>query len=278
MLEDMATVGDESIVSWQPHGKAFRVHQPKVFARTAMPQYFKQQTKYKSFQRQLHLYGFHRIKKGMDAGAYFHTMFTRDNKSMCLRMSYEKIKGNKAVGDHAAGDLNFYSSETNVDNKLTNALQSDRIPHTPFSTTTITKDNKKRDCKKRGLTTIVTAGSISGGHHFDVEKLSLLNSPLHFDREAPGAGPSPSHQVSDWMEQAHTVLSSCVEEHHVTPHNAGDAALRRANYYNKHDDAAGFFEGKKFYYVAETITPMMEDSSAVVNRAGWPRPYNARSA
>ena len=206
MLEDMATVGDESIVSWQPHGKAFRVHQPKVFARTAMPQYFKQQTKYKSFQRQLHLYGFHRIKKGMDAGAYFHTMFTRDNKSMCLRMSYEKIKGNKAVGDHAAGDLNFYSSETNVDNKLTNALQSDRIPHTSYNTT-ITKDNKKSDCKKRGLTTIV---------------------------------PSTNQQ-------------------------------------NKHHDR-GFFEGKKFYYVVETIRPMMEDSSAVVNGARCPRPYNARSA
>jgi hypothetical protein len=45
MLEKMAKVGDESIVSWwQPLGKAFRVHQPDVFARTVMPRYFKQQT------------------------------------------------------------------------------------------------------------------------------------------------------------------------------------------------------------------------------------------
>jgi hypothetical protein len=32
MLEDMAGGGSKNIVSWQPHGKAFRVHQPEVFA------------------------------------------------------------------------------------------------------------------------------------------------------------------------------------------------------------------------------------------------------
>jgi hypothetical protein len=210
MLEDMAAVGDESIVSWQSHGKAFRVHQPDAFARTVMPQYFKQQTKYKSFLRQLNIYGFHRIKKGMDRGAYFHSMFTRENKSMSLRMAYQKIKGktstNKAVDDHAAGDLDFYSSETNVNNNLTNMLQSNPILHTSCSPT-ISKENKKTDCSKPFLSTIVTT----------------------------------------------------------------------ANHQKKHDNA-GFFEGKKFFYVVEAITPMMEDSSAVVNRAGWPRSYNARSA
>jgi hypothetical protein len=32
MLEDTAKVDDESIVSWKPHGEAFRVHLPEVFA------------------------------------------------------------------------------------------------------------------------------------------------------------------------------------------------------------------------------------------------------
>jgi hypothetical protein len=139
MLEEMATVGDESIVSWQPHGKAFRVHLPDVFARTVMPRYFKQ-TKYKSFLRQLQLYGFHRIRKGMDAGAYFHSMFIRNKKSMSLQMSCQKIKGKKSCKAvvhqylYAAGDPYFYSLGTDVDNNqcqdghnLTTALHSD--PH-----------------------------------------------------------------------------------------------------------------------------------------------------
>jgi hypothetical protein len=122
MLEEMATVGHESIVSWQPHGKAFRVHLPDVFARTVMPRCFKQ-TKYKSFLRQLQLHGFHRIREGMDAGAYFHSMFIRNKKSMSLQMSRQIIKGKKSSKvvalHHAASDPEFLCSlGTDVDNNL----------------------------------------------------------------------------------------------------------------------------------------------------------------
>ena len=48
MLDDVASnhANEEDIVSWQPHGKAFRVHKPKEFAKSIMPRYFKQ-TQYK---------------------------------------------------------------------------------------------------------------------------------------------------------------------------------------------------------------------------------------
>ena len=92
MLEDMAKSNSQDVVSWQPHGKAFRVHQPEVFARTIMGRYFNQ-TQYKSFQRQLHIYGFRRIKKGKDMGGYYHSLFSRNKISMSLRMTREKIKG-----------------------------------------------------------------------------------------------------------------------------------------------------------------------------------------
>jgi hypothetical protein len=91
MLDAMAMVGAESIVSWQPHGTAFRVHQPEVFARTVMPHYFKQ-IQYNSFMRQLHIYGFQRIGKGIDIGAYVHPMFIRDKKYMSLRMPRQGIQ------------------------------------------------------------------------------------------------------------------------------------------------------------------------------------------
>jgi hypothetical protein len=142
MLEEIAKVGDESIVSWQPHGKAFRVHFPEAFARTVMPRYFKKQTKYKSFLRQLHLYGFHRIREGIDEGAYCHSMFIRNKTSMSLQMTRQRIKRKKKSGSDAAvvhecaaGDPDFYLMGTNVDNNqyqdgrnVTNALHSDRPP------------------------------------------------------------------------------------------------------------------------------------------------------
>lgn len=42
MLDDMASQGKHSVVTWQPHGKAFMVHKPKEFVQDIMPHYFNQ--------------------------------------------------------------------------------------------------------------------------------------------------------------------------------------------------------------------------------------------
>jgi hypothetical protein len=306
MLEHMATVGEESIVSWQPHGKAFRVHRPDLFAQTVMPRYFKQ-TKYKSFQRQLHIYGFHRIGKGMDRGAYCHSMFMRNKKSMSLRMSCQKVKGGKSSTSNAAVDPDFYSSEANVldneqqqyqdrRNRSTNVLQSDPIllHLQACTTTTTTKEKKRRGCTgstKRGQATVFTAGSRD--RQPDEEKPLLNSSALLFNQEVAGAAvPSPSsssrQQSSiDWMlhvEQAQTTLSP--DEEQASPYHGYESsssekghevsALLRGVNHQKHDNE-GFFAGRKFYYVVETRTPMVEDFSAVVER-GRPMFFMPRSA
>jgi hypothetical protein len=112
MLEGVAANGHEDVISWQPHGKAFRVHKPPEFATRVMACYFKQ-TQYKSFQRQLHIYGFRRITgKGMlDNGAYYHEQFIRGQKHGSLRMIRDKIKCNKKeLSDwHSHSDPDFYA-------------------------------------------------------------------------------------------------------------------------------------------------------------------------
>ena len=58
--------------SWQPHGRAFKIHDRKRFATEVMPRFFKQ-SKFSSFTRQLRIYGFSRIScPGPDKGAYYH--------------------------------------------------------------------------------------------------------------------------------------------------------------------------------------------------------------
>jgi hypothetical protein len=144
MLEGMANNGSQNVVSWQPHGKAFRVHQPEVFARAIMPRYFKQ-TKYKSFQRQLHIYGFHRINKGMDKGAYFHGLFIQNKKSMSLRMVREKIKGTAGKKSQHGGPQpeievpNFYKEMAAMENRppyYNNYNQTNRNNFTTMATPT----------------------------------------------------------------------------------------------------------------------------------------------
>jgi hypothetical protein len=65
LLEKAESEHLTDIISWQPHGRAFVVHQPKKFVAGLMPRFFRQ-TKLTSFQRQLNLYGFNRLTKGKE--------------------------------------------------------------------------------------------------------------------------------------------------------------------------------------------------------------------
>ena len=92
LLEKVEEDGLQHIVSWQPHGRAFVVREPKAFVADLMPRFFRQ-TKLTSFQRQLNLYGFSRLTRGRDAGGYYHELFLRGKPYLTRRMVRTKIKG-----------------------------------------------------------------------------------------------------------------------------------------------------------------------------------------
>jgi HSF-type DNA-binding len=91
LLDDVEATGNDHIVSWLEHGRSFKVYRPKSFITMIAPQYFKQ-SKYKSFQRQLHLYDFGRVQYGIEAGSYSHPLFVRGQPQLCLSLSPIKIK------------------------------------------------------------------------------------------------------------------------------------------------------------------------------------------
>jgi len=127
ILESAGTSGKESIISWLPSGNAFKIHKPKEFADVVMPQYFNQ-TKYRSFQRQLYIYGFDRVKdKSSDEyGAYFHELFIRGSSDLCLDMQRKKIKGTGLSNEERrkkASDLRAKSKPSS--NKRSMKVQND---------------------------------------------------------------------------------------------------------------------------------------------------------
>jgi hypothetical protein len=88
MLQDVENEGLTHIVGWHKDGKCFRVHDPEVFVEMFLPRYFKK-SKYRSFQRQLNLYGFHRITalKPCWESCYHHPDFSRDDELGCRNIN-----------------------------------------------------------------------------------------------------------------------------------------------------------------------------------------------
>ncbi len=85
LLEDLSlSEGGREIASFLPHGRAFCVYKPKEFA-VLMKDYFNM-TLFSSFQRQLLLYKFERVKHGRDKGAYFHELFQQGHITMSTYM------------------------------------------------------------------------------------------------------------------------------------------------------------------------------------------------
>jgi hypothetical protein len=102
MLRTCVAEGKENVVSWLPDGNAFKVHNVPEFVSNILPSYFKQ-TKYKSFQRQLNLWGFERLTSGPDKGAYYHKEFLRDEPDLCRNLTRQRARKGGASAPAASG-------------------------------------------------------------------------------------------------------------------------------------------------------------------------------
>ena len=108
MLDKLEAEGNSDVVSWLSHGRAFIVHKPDAFAEGLMPEWFRQ-TKYSSFQRQLHMCSFQRITAGKDKGAYFNENFLRGKPRLAQQMVRTRVngKGCQKPGD-PSNEPDFY--------------------------------------------------------------------------------------------------------------------------------------------------------------------------
>ena len=91
MINEIDNQGFAEVVSWQPHGRCFKVHDVSTF-KVLLQSYFKL-SKLASFQRQLNLYGFQRLTVGLDKGSYYHELFLRSRPDLVRRIDRVKVKG-----------------------------------------------------------------------------------------------------------------------------------------------------------------------------------------
>jgi len=109
LLRMLSDTAHAHIVGWMPHGRAFKVFNIPAFEKYVMPRYFNT-CKEKSFRRQLCLWGFTRMNKGLDKGGYFSPLFVRGKPELIRKMVCVKVKGvgGKAKDANQMDEPNFY--------------------------------------------------------------------------------------------------------------------------------------------------------------------------
>ena len=93
ILEDSTKEGTENIISWDKNGASFQISLPEIFNNSILPKYSKKQIKFRSFQRQLNIYGFKMRKK---SSVYHHDLFQRGEMISINRMRPVPLKNKKS--------------------------------------------------------------------------------------------------------------------------------------------------------------------------------------
>mmetsp|Transcript_6983 Transcript_6983/g.10175 ORF Transcript_6983/g.10175 Transcript_6983/m.10175 type:complete len:343 (-) Transcript_6983:357-1385(-) len=91
LMEILNRTENNDIIAWLAHGKGFVIYKKKKFAADLLPKFFKQ-AKFTSFTRKLNRWGFTRVTRGPETGAYYHKFFVRDEPRLCMQMSCQNIR------------------------------------------------------------------------------------------------------------------------------------------------------------------------------------------
>ena len=81
----------DQIISWIPHGRSFIVRDRDKFLDCVAQSYFNLSS-FKSFTRNLNLWGFKRVEKGDERGSYYHQLFLRSKPMLVFRMAHLRTK------------------------------------------------------------------------------------------------------------------------------------------------------------------------------------------
>ncbi|VEU45168.1 unnamed protein product [Pseudo-nitzschia multistriata] len=201
MLHTAEKRNEEHIISWIRDGKAFKVHKRDQFIEEYMKKIFNQ-TKFKSFQRQLNLWGFQRVQIGPDKGSYFHPLFVRGRRDCCQHLSRAKLKGTAEKLTHAG------------------ILEKQEPQNSPYSMATTTAESLSTTGAAI-LPLAVATPSIVEGNCNTVSPASLLGAFVNFSR--PASATAIEHTV-----QGHSLQTQLSEFLHYHTSERRKEIIRKA--------------------------------------------------
>lgn len=259
MLEDLDETGYAHIASWSSDGKSLRVHDQKVFVDEVLPSYFRQ-SKYRSFQRQLYLYGFTRIVDGPDQGYYSHPEFQRSNKKQCEEILPRKRKGKAAV-DGLEDSLSSQQPDTETHVHNPSSLDAKNGAATGI--------NRDISSGKLPDGSAMSHGTSSDADAYSSNRLLLPHQEMHFPPEARLPTDQGGRAVPRNLIAGNSALQTqnVASQSHTMPNIAGNLSTMTNN--NNPDDATKLIAASPI--LTQVTMPPIPTQDAMPSMLGSPQ-------
>ncbi|GKY97796.1 hypothetical protein MPSEU_000737700 [Mayamaea pseudoterrestris] len=124
-MEILDTPEYGKVISWLPHGRSFVIYSKTALESKILPTHFHKQSKYSSFTRKLNRWGFSRIVRGPEMGAYFHPYFRRGEHRLAVQMSCHNSSKDDCVKDVDASSpprVAMFPSTSTLETMRSNAM------------------------------------------------------------------------------------------------------------------------------------------------------------
>ena len=186
-------VASKDVITWLPQGQAFKVFNVKEFEAHLLPKFFKH-SKIASFQRQLNLYGFKRIVKGDDVGAYYHPQFLRGRRDLLreIQRISNYVKGSKSDYEpdllytstvtNSTTTTTVQSTTTTLETVLTSSSSLSSIAEMFVTDATYSDDSKKSN-DNQNEKYISVLDFLDDNYVFGDELYEYRNGSVHTTRE-----------------------------------------------------------------------------------------------
>jgi len=138
MLESETKLAEASpdyhnIIRWSNSGIAFGILDVALFASVILPKYFRT-SKFSSFQRNLNLYGFSKVRRGADADMYAHPDFIRGKAELLMQLlkcntpaATRRVPSNSSFDSNSA-ERTSVSTNGSEETLLASTLSKDSPP------------------------------------------------------------------------------------------------------------------------------------------------------
>jgi hypothetical protein len=202
------------IISWMPHGRAWKVINKELLVEEAIPKFFGQ-SKFSSFTRQLSGWGFKRLHQtGQDFGCYYHECFLRGHPRLTVLMRrVPKGQGKATPNMHSEPDFYLIAKQYPLENSA-DALKKENEKVLRLEATSECEDNYNPLLTRKAAAPNME--SISQQHQWDPFDQEVDSTHSTHREAAPEAAVNQydagnTNQSNKHSSQSHSFASAGVD-------------------------------------------------------------------